>query len=237
MSRSLDFNVTAQPDELTCGPACLHSIYRYYGDELALAALVADVRMLDAGGTLDVFLANHALERGYRASLFSYNLQLFDPTWHKLKAADLAERLEAQARFKQDPKLRQATRGYLRFLELGGRLRFDDLKPALIRSYLKQGKPIMTGLSSTYLYRDVREVPDTNQDDDIRGEPAGHFVVLYGYDREKRLVQVADPYRPNPLGKDLYYSVDMHRLIGAVLLGCLTYDANLLIIENPKSDE
>jgi hypothetical protein len=234
MSRSLDFDVTAQPDEVTCGPACLHSVYRYYGDELGLDALIADVRMLDAGGTLDVYLANHALERGYQASLYSYNLQLFDPTWYRLPASELAERLQAQAKAKRDPKLRQATRGYLRFLELGGRLRFDDLQPALIRRYLKQGKPIMTGLSSTYLYRDMRELPDTNKDDDVLGEPAGHFVVLYGYDREKRLVEVADPYRPNPLGKDLYYAVDMHRLIGAVLLGCLTYDANLLIIEKPQ---
>ena len=120
MSRSLDFNVTAQPDEVTCGPTCLHSVYRYFGDEVSLDAVIADVRMLDAGGTLDVFLANHALERGYRASLFSYNLQLFDPTWYRLPAADLAQRLQAQAKAKRDPKLRQATRGYLRFLELGG---------------------------------------------------------------------------------------------------------------------
>ena len=93
----------------------------------------------------------------------------------------------------------------------------------------------MTGLSSTYLYRDMRELPDTNKDDDVRGDPAGHFVVLYGYDRNKRLVEVADPYRQNPLGQGLYYTVDMHRLIGAVLLGCLTYDANLLIIEKPST--
>jgi hypothetical protein len=37
------------------------------------------------------------------------------------------------------------------------------------------------------------------------------------------------------LGEDRYYIVDMHRLIGAILLGCLTFDANLLIIERPKT--
>ena len=35
--------------------------------------------MLDQGGTLDVFLANHALQRGYKATILTYNLDLFDP--------------------------------------------------------------------------------------------------------------------------------------------------------------
>jgi hypothetical protein len=231
MSRALDFEISAQPDEVTCGPTCLHSVYRYFGDDTSLAEVIADVRRLDDGGTLDVFMANHALERGYRVTLYTYNLQLFDPTWFKLPKEGLLERLKAQAKVKHGRKLRVATRGYRRFLKLGGQLRFEDLRPQLIRRYLKRGVPILTGLSATYLYREIREIPDTSADDDLRGEPAGHFVVLYGYDREQRLVRVADPYRKNPLADDLYYSVDMQRLLGAVLLGCLTYDANLLVIE------
>jgi hypothetical protein len=81
----------------------------------------------------------------------------------------------------------------------------------------------------------MREVPETNADDDLRGEPAGHFVVLCGYDKARRLVQVADPYQKNPLGDHLYYTVDIYRLMGAVLLGCLTYDANLLVIEKGRN--
>ena len=75
----LGFVVEPQPDDVTCGPACLHGIYRFYGDNVPLASVVADIRMLDRGGTLDVFLANHALERGYDVTLFTYNLDLFDP--------------------------------------------------------------------------------------------------------------------------------------------------------------
>ena len=231
MSRLLDFQIAAQPDEVSCGPTCLQSVYRYFGDQIALETLIAEVGMLGQGGTLDVFLANHALQRGYRATLYSYNLRLFDPTWYGLQTEEIVRRLEAQAAAKADAKLRLATQGYLRFLELGGRLLFEDLRPALLRRYLKAGKPIMTGLSSTYLYRDMRELPHTNADDDIRGEPVGHFVVLYGYDAKQRMIQVADPYQQNPLSTHLYYEVQMYRLIGAVLLGCLTYDANLLIIE------
>ncbi|MDH4022638.1 MAG: C39 family peptidase [Gammaproteobacteria bacterium] len=234
MPERLRFQIAAQPDEVTCGPTCLHGIYRYLGDDIGLQEVIGGVDMLSGGGTLDVFLANHALGRGYRVSLFTYNLHLFDPTWALLPVADLISRLEAQAESKDDAKLRVATSAYIRFLELGGKLRFEDLRPALIRRILGRGVPIMTGLSATYLYQSRREIPETNAPDDVRGEPAGHFVVLSGYHRDTKLVDVADPYEWNPLGGQRYYTVDLHRLIGAVLLGSLTYDANLLVIEKTR---
>jgi hypothetical protein len=236
MRKRLHFQIAAQPDEVTCGPTCLHGIYRYHGDEVSLDEVIGGVDMLSGqgSGTLDVFLANHALERGYRVTLFTYNLHLFDPTWFLMPVPDFAARLRAQAEAKDEAKLRQASAGYLRFLELGGKLRQEDLRPSLIRRYLNRGIPIMTGLSATYLYQARRELPETSMPDDVRGQPVGHFVVLSGYDRDTRLVDVADPFQWNPLGGERYYSVDLHRLIAAVLLGSFTYDANLLVIEQPR---
>ena len=121
----------------------------------------------------------------------------------------------------------------MEFLELGGELRYEDLSRSLIRRYLNQETPVLTGLSATYLYAQAREYGPNDDFDDIRGEPSGHFVVLCGYDRENRTVLVADPLHPNPMGNKQYYEVSMDRLISAVLLGVLTYDANLLIIQ-PK---
>jgi hypothetical protein len=229
--KSLAFEIARQPDLVTCGPTCLHGIYRYYGETVGLAEVMNEVRMLDEGGTLDVFLGIHARQRGYRVTLYSYNLQLFDPTWFQLPPGEIVRRLDAQVVAKPRRKLKLATNAYKRFLELGGRLRFADLRPALIRRYLNRDVPILTGLSATYLYQSPRELPETSADDDIRGEPSGHFVVLSGYDRRTRQVHVADPYEWNPISGQRYYSVEMHRLIGAVFLGSLTYDANLLVIE------
>ena len=42
------------------------------------------------------------------------------------------------------------------FLERGGRIRYEDLSRGLLRRFLKRRLPILTGLSSTYLYRSVR---------------------------------------------------------------------------------
>ena len=28
------FEIQRQPDDVSCGPTCLHAVYRYFGDEL-----------------------------------------------------------------------------------------------------------------------------------------------------------------------------------------------------------
>ena len=65
----------------------------------------------------------------------------------------------------------------------------------------------------------------------FRGEPSGHFVVLAGYRTEDRHILVADPLKDNPRFATHYYAVSMDRLLAAILLGIVTYDANLLVIE------
>ncbi|MBW2522246.1 MAG: hypothetical protein JRD64_06035 [Deltaproteobacteria bacterium] len=232
MVTKLHLEISGQPDDTTCGPTCLHAVYRYYGDEIPLQQVISEVKSLMSGGTLAVLLGNHALSRGYRATIYTYNLHVFDPTWFAEKEL-LADRLKKQAAARRDEKLAFATRGYLEFLEKGGKLLFEDLTIGLIRRFLKKSVPILTGLSSTYLYRAARENPETDTEDADAGFPTGHFVVLSGYDRAKRTVLVADPYKKNPVSGDHYYSVSISRLLGAVLLGILTYDANLLVLE-PK---
>lgn len=234
METRLRFEILPQPNNHTCGPTCLQAIYRYYGDELPLEQVIDEVPGLDDGGTLDVLLACHALRRGYRAKIFTYNLQMFDPTWFEPGVDDLPDRLVAQMNAKAHKrKLRTATLGYLDFLALGGELAFEDLTSGLVRRYLNRDVPVLTGLSATWLHRTAREHED--RDDDIRGTPSGHFVVLSGYDRETREVLVADPLEANPVSGSNYYMVSVDRVICAILLGIVTYDANLLIIEPRKN--
>jgi len=227
----LDVTILPQPDLTTCGPTCLHAVYQYYGDNIPLTQVIDEVKSLETGGTLDVFLACHALRRGYKARIYTYNLQVFDPTWFLHGPEYIEERLLAQMEAKDDAKLHLATRGYLDFLNLGGELRFADLTPSLLRKYLKRSIPVLTGLSSTYLYRSMREFGDLCEDDDVRGHASGHFVLLCGYNRPDRLVAIADPHMDNPMADGQKYEVSIDRVICAILLGIVTYDANLLIIE------
>ncbi|MBZ0173425.1 MAG: C39 family peptidase [Phycisphaerales bacterium] len=227
----LAVRILRQPDARSCGPTCLHSVYRYYGTEHDLDTLIGAIEQLESGGTLDVFLACDALRRGFEATIYTYNLQVFDPTWFAHKDVDMIAKLEAQIREKRDRRLRVASQGYQEFLRLGGRIRFTDLTRRLLRSILNRGIPIITGLSATYLYRAMREYGPDDADDDVRGAPAGHFVVLSGYERRHRTILVSDPLDPNPLGGEQNYWIHIDRVIGAILLGVLTHDANLLVIQ------
>lgn len=234
-SYTFDLEILSQPDDLTCGPTCLHAIYRYFKDPVPLDDVIAEVPRFAGGGTLAVNLANHALRRAYRALIVTYNLTVFDPSWFTGDRPDLAERLRAQAVAKSDPKLSEATEAYLEFLRLGGELAMDDLSPGLLRRWLEQRRPILTGLSATYLYRSAREIGDEKlSEDDVRGVPTGHFVVLCGWDAAERKVRVADPYQDERGSYEPIYWLPVERVINSILLGVLTYDANLLVLEPPE---
>lgn len=230
MESELRLEMLPQPDDTACGPTCLHAIYRYFGDQISLDQVIREAPTWEHGGTIAVFLACHALERGYEATIYTYNLVMFDPTWFTIPGVDIAARLRLQQEHKPDPRIEVATTGYLRFLELGGKLRFEDLTSGLIRGFLKNGQPILTGLSSTYLYHSSREFGPADEDDDVRGSAQGHFAILAGYDSTARSVLIADPYLDNPVAGGHFYKVPIERTVGAILLGVLTFDANLLII-------
>lgn len=229
----LDFDIKAQPDEVTCGPTCLHALYQYYNDAISLKQVIREVKQLRTGGTLAVMMGNHALQRGYQASIYTYNLNVVDPTWFKLPSRKMIHNLKRQMAFKfKRRKLHVASRAYIKFLEAGGKLLYAELDEKLVKGYLKKSIPILAGLSATYLYGTPREIPVNNKYDSIKGEPVGHFAIINGYDGNSDSVYLADPMNPNPL-KSQYYSVTFDRLINSIMLGIVTYDANLLIIQ-PK---
>jgi len=236
---NLYLDILPQPDDTTCGPTCLHAVYRFYGDSISLSQIIDEVKSFESGGTLAVFLACHALKRGYHATIFTYNLHMFDPTWFRADGPvpDISERIKQQALAKESDKMRTASQGYLNFFQLGGKLKFQDLTRSLLRKHLNRSIPILAGLSSTYLYRSVREIGLDNREDDVRGEPVGHFVILCGYNPYEKEVLIADPLLPNPVAGEQYYTEKIDRVLGAILLGVLTHDANFLIIRPKKREK
>ncbi len=248
MKHALELEIQSQPNDSSCGPTCLAAVYRYWNDPVDLNWLIEEFGQLVSGGTLAVQLGCHALARGYDALITTYNLQVFDPTW--FQSADgvgdnshLAEKLQRQLETKASRpdidrlRLQVATESYLRFLSLGGRIQMQPLDEALIVNTLTQGVPILCGLSATYLYQERRErwqprdaTGRTSLADDIGGDPVGHFVVMYGFDQRTRNVLIADPLYPNPIAATHKYHAPLSRVAAAILLGIVTYDANLLAV-------
>jgi hypothetical protein len=218
-----------QPDDVTCGPTCLTQIYRFYGHDIPLDRVIKETPSNPDGGTLGVYLGIAALRNGLAADIYSYNLQVFDPTWSELDSAGLMGKLRERHRVVADRKLKAVLKAYVEYLELGGRMHFAELTEKLMARILANGHPILTGLSATYLYGTAREYQ--NEYDDVRGEPVGHFVVVSGYRPRSSRFTVRDPGTHIPFSRTGSYSVKADRLIAAILLGSMTYDAVLLVVK------
>lgn len=236
----IDITIQRQPNDETCGATCLQAIYNHYNYPLSVDDVISEVERSESGGTLAAYLGKHALQHGFDATIYVNNLNIFDPSWFDKNGMvcreSLIAKLTAQLKYKFDSGIVSASKAYLDYLHLGGNVRFRMLTVQLLRHYFDQKIPILTGLSATYLYFSARELytPDgVSVYDDIAGTPCGHFVVLCQYDEDTKHIVVADPHRENPISKSHYYTVGIQRLLNAILLGVLTFDANLLIIQ-PK---
>jgi hypothetical protein len=236
----LKFSICTQPTDETCGPTCLHAIYNYYQYDISLAEVIKGVERSDSGGTLCPLLGKHALSHGFNATMYVNNMVLFDPTWFKKGVVPneaLLFKLRAQEKYKKERAIIQSSRACQDFLTLGGTVRFQTLDVPLLKEYFEREVPVLTGLSSTYLYRTARECFTSNGEsffDDVRGTPSGHFVVLIGYDAKKKKIMVADPYMETSFSDDNYYKVSQAKLFNAIMLGVVTYDSTLLVIEPKK---
>lgn len=225
------FQVKRQPSPTTCGQTCLHAIYDWYDKEVTLEQVVEAVPTLHEGGTLAVHLGLDALTRGYKSKLYSCNLRVLDPTWFPSKRNLLIEKLADSRQVRTNKKEKIELEALEAFVRHGGKLTMEALTRNLLRKHLKRKEPLLTGLSSTFLYGDKREIPDTGKPDDLAGKPEGHFVVLHGFDQTSNRVTVHDPYPHTPFGVDHCYPIHIDRLINAILLGVLTHDANILVIQ------
>lgn len=230
----LDVPRFEQPDDETCGPACLKAVYAYHGLDLPLEEIVAEVRPVEGGGTICPNLGLHALRHGFAATIYPFSLRVFDPTWYRLDRSALLDKLDGRhERFRDRRRMPFVVDAYREFLAEGGTVEFHDLDGGLIHRLLAEGIPVLTGLCATYLYQVARVTG--SRDDDLGGVPEGHFLVICGsLPGEDRFV-VRDPSRNIPFSHDGHYSIPSARLIQAILTGDSTYDAVFLTIRPESS--
>jgi hypothetical protein len=230
-----------QLDDVTCGPTCLRKVYNYFGLDLSLETVLGEIDRNEDGGTLAVFLGLAALRRGFRARIYSYDLRIFDPTRKALARDRLADKVRLRIPHLVSPKARRSGVAYLRFLQEGGAIAFAELTAGLLKNILNRDHPILAGLSATHLYGFPRERHDPVShrlvDDDIAGDPTGHFVVITGYENHGKRFVIRDPSEHVPETGDGRLVVDAQRLINSILLGDLTYDAVLLELWKPATED
>jgi hypothetical protein len=228
-------DLNAQPTETTCGPTCLHGLYQYHGSNAGHHTLIDEVKSTIGGGTLGVHLGLDAIKRGFDVTIYTHNLNVFDPSWFDIEKPNLIAKLLAQAKAKPDTKAAEASQHYADLLRSGGKVLFEELTPQFLFQVLLRHGPLICGLSATYLYMSKREINETCTEDDVKGYPQGHFVLLSGMSEDLKQVEVTDPLEQNPIHYERRYRIPTQHFINSVLIGVITYDANFLAIK--KKDE
>lgn len=234
--KDLDFNIPLhpQPTDTTCGPTCLHGIYQHQGLGMPLEEVIRRIRYNKGGGTLGVNLAIHALKNGFDAKIITHNLNVFDPTWFRLNRDQMVVKLFKQSRKKRNTKIIESSERYLELLSLGGEIGYEELSPINLYRLLENHGPVICGLSATYLYWSKRERNKPIVYDDVKGYPQGHFVILSGMKGDLSEVEITDPLKNNPLKKGQQYNMGTQHFINSILIGVITYDANIIILTRKK---
>ena len=212
-----------------------------YGHAADLPALIARITRNRDGGTEAVHLGHLALDLGYQVRLYPFGVRVFDPSWWDLERDPLIEKLARRA---AALRARGAPVGDLdtldawrHLLERGGQVAFAEPSATLLVRILSRGRPVICGVSATWLYRDPRERPHDDVPDDIDGEPVGHFIVVRGFTGGGLHFHISDPAEALPPMSSTAraetavhgeYPLPADRLIHAVLLGDTTRDAVLL---------
>lgn len=173
-----------------CGPICVSMILRYYSIIRDPAQVTEEIRSFDKDMVLpkDSFtympqLGSYFIKQGFKAEIVTFSPYLFVQ-----KDKEIVSILDRLTRFYNDVKdkpvsdeIKRPAKYFVDFIKRGGNVTVKIPDEADIRSELASSRPILTGLTSNFLYPKQKD-PGFNF----------HGNVITGID--DKYVYVNDPY-------------------------------------------
>lgn len=209
-----------------CGPNALAQLMSFYGKEVDPLELVKQTRMMGDFGTWDADIGKTATLYGFKPRIITLNINTFTPQWYSLGKQALIKKLQQRAKKVKGKLQKQNAQSFVDYLRAGGKLAFKPISREFLIDRLKK-RPIIVGLSSTYLYK----LPPKKQQKIDADFENGHFVVLDGYDPKTDKFSVVDPWYKIPFSKSGRYKLKSDELIAAIYLGEATYDCTVLELD------
>lgn len=217
-----------------CEPACLKQIMNYFKIRIGLDELVSKISTDNfRWQNWDFNTARVAMSYGLTTTIYTTSTGIFDPTWFDLEKNELIGKLRKEIKFLKEGKynglpsyLEDATAA-LRYLESGGKIKFECITKELLEDALLRRNPLIAPVNYTLLRNAPRERYVESKDkwipDDIKGNSYGHVVVIDGFTNDS--FAIVDPW-PKSKGK---YLVNKSVLIDSILRN----DANLIEVSKP----
>lgn len=224
-------NILPQINHQLSGAETLRGIYAYYGEDISMDDLVVSTTRFSNRRLRPLALAIDALERGYAVTVHCCDTRIFDLSWMGLVSSELKEKLEYHKSKADSVHLTQTFDAYIQILEKGGTIDLSEINRAVIRKAVELKAPIIAAVSATHLFHSKREYLDSKDRpvlDDAKGKTAGHLVAVTAWVGKE--ITLHDPYLANPITGKAKYKVYISRLMRSILLGVLSYDAQMVVI-------
>lgn len=133
-------------------------------------------------GTFMPYLGLYAMNAGFKSTITTHNINVFDPTWFKLSTKEINSKLERRSKEKDVPhEYQKESVAYSKYLAAGGGLKFDYIRPELLIKNLDQKKPIILDVCSTMLHIKHRKNRVADEYSDVSGMPMYHAIVVSGF--------------------------------------------------------
>ena len=204
MTKTKDLKISQfdQINPYSCIPACLQEVFSYYKKQISQEKILDSLEHPERG--MAVAQAGFfAKKSGFKPTVITNNISIFDPIWFSLTNVKLIDNLEKRKKFVD--KYNQALiDAYIKYIEATGTIKFESISADLLKKYLSQNIPIIIELASTYLYKKAKSTRPGAFDNAFKGDIEGHGVVIAGFNGDK--FKIVDPNsRQNPYNKSGIY--------------------------------
>jgi len=219
-----------------CVQASASQILSYYGIKKSIAEVKKEVPVYinsegkPLGSSLG-HIASYFLQLGFKVTLHSVDIEIFDRSWKDLDNQAFIRKLKERRKYLKHARYEEealdlVVDGYIQFLAKEGKINFPVVDQDYLYKLLKEG-PIYTILSYNFLNQvsKYKFTEDKPVQDSIAGSPSTHAVVISGYKQGR--FEITDPdYEFG--GKKL---INPSQIIGAFYLAETDFDPLLVTLE------
>jgi hypothetical protein len=209
----IDVPLVKQKDKNGCGAAGMSMIYKFFGVNLSQEEIIKKIGGLTRWGSFTVDHALMANELGFSTTVYSYNLEYYDPSDSKLSRKELIKKTGELIKKENRQYNIRELKSILKVLrsDVSYEMRIPTLNS--IKKFLDKRIPVVVAVNSAVLFEKKK---------DLRW---GHFLALTGY--EKNRFYYNDPH-------GIKGTISDEKLIFALSNNVFDSSAYLLVIK-PKN--
>lgn len=221
-----------------CVQASASILLSHYGIHKTLSEIKQEVPVYiskngDPIGTSIGHIASYFIKLGFKTTIHTTDIQIFDRSWENKNTSELIELLKLRKKYVKHSTYDNNTLdvifdGYIYFLQKKGQVVFPEIDVNYIYEKLKKG-PIFAVVNYNYFNNVAKYAYDAiskcNIEDSIKGNPGTHAVVIHGYN--DCLFRIADP--DQEFGG--YKSVRGSHLIASHYLAQTDFDNIMITLE------